>query len=175
MNPGPYVLGPLEDFVSPASTPSPFNLNAMFLWQILITHSITGIQIGAVTNIPWHPLSIYLSSKVGHVPEAWPISIFHPFGFSELHRAGHLSQVGPMNSGPGFLLELLRKGLSLPTEFAKLVSRSHHELGSFLKKINKTKESRVKRWSMTYFLKTSFGYLDLVLFTRYTFWTFLLY
>lgn len=115
----------------------------MFLWQILITHSITGIQMGAITNF-WHPLSIYLSSKVGHVPEAWPISKFHPFGSSELDRAGQLSQVGPMNSGSGFLLELMRKGLSLPTEFAKLMSTSHHELGSFLKKYkqNKRKQSQ---------------------------------
>lgn len=85
-----------------------------------------------------------------------------------------LAQEGPGNSGPGVLLQPLRKSPPLSVAFAKLVTRGHHEEGSFLRKGNKTEEREAKRWNMRHFLRTSLEYLDSVIFSRYAHWTSLL-
>lgn len=174
--PGPYILGPLEGFVSPASTPASFNLStAFFLWQTT-HHPIHGIRGGGglllTYPLPQYPCT--LTPRVGMFPRPGQLAYSIPLASVSWYTTGHLAQVGPGNSGPGILLGLLRKSFSLSIVFAKLVTRGQHEKSSFLRKGNQTEESKAKRWSMTLFLTTSFKYLDPVLFIRYAHWTFLL-
>lgn len=143
-----------------------------FFGKLLITHSVHGVQEGAVTHPPSHA---HVLAPRWACSLSLAISIFHLFGLSDLYRAGHLAQVGPVNSRPGILLELLRKSLPLSIAFAKLVTRDHPEEGSFLRQRNKMEEGKAKRWSMTHFLTTSLEYPHLGVFMRYVHWTFLLY